>query len=129
MSEEAVYRIYRNGKPYKSSEAKQNIKAVYVKPGAAKSVITNEVYLLAKDQYEKANPGKRYWNLYSPERNAIEASIRLEFEVVTYVPDNAVEFGVICDELDQAKALLHRLHEETMDPQTQLEVFESGLIE
>lgn len=132
MSEEAVYRIYRNGKPYTTAEAHLKIKAVYVKEGSAKSVITNEVSYIARERYESKNPGKKYWNLTAVDRIGLEANIRLEFDVVKYVPESELEKLIdlsICEDLDRAKVLLSRLHDETMDPGTQLAIFESGLIE
>lgn len=85
--EEAVYRIYRNGRPYKNSEAYQNIKAVYVKEGSAKAVITTEADYLAKKNYEEENPGKRWWSLSGVERRELISKIKLQFDVVKYVPE------------------------------------------
>ncbi|MED3571942.1 hypothetical protein [Cytobacillus praedii] len=88
---EAVYRIHRYGKPYKSSEARQKIKAVYVKKGSAKAVITTESEFIAKEEYENENPGKKFWHLTKLDRAALVENIKLHFDAVKYVPEREID--------------------------------------
>lgn len=85
--EEAVYRIYKNGRPYTKKEAYRNIKTVYVKKGSANSIVTTEARRLASEAYKKANPGKSYWSLSNEAIEAMEERARRQFEVVKYVPE------------------------------------------
>lgn len=85
--EEAVYRVYKNGKPYTKKEAFQNIKTVYVKKGSASSIITTEASRLASTEYKRKNPGKRFWDLPAVEQDKLEAAAKAQFAVVKYVPE------------------------------------------